>query len=119
MEREALESCTISQSFSEGETTSAAFNSLPKRVKWDAHTSAHHASIPRIGENRMCEVSNNSMHCLWEETGSAGRPERLIHITHIMGDFTHLRLPHISTRQDERAASTRDTAVVPGLHVLM
>lgn len=96
--REALDSCIISQSFSGGETTSAAFNSLPffspKCVKRDIHTLAHHASIPRIGENRMCEVSNNSVHCLWTETDSAGRPERLIYIAHMMRDFTHLRLSH-------------------------
>lgn len=78
MER-GLDSCSTSQSFSGGERTSVAFILLlfavffscaefvyyAKRVNWGVHTLSKHLSIPHIGENRMCEVSNNSMHCFY------------------------------------------------------
>lgn len=62
-----------------------------KCMNWGIHTLSDHLSIPHIGEKCMCEVSNNRMHCLYSnETNGTGHIERLIYITHIMRDFTHL-----------------------------
>lgn len=57
-----------------------------KCVNWATHT----LSIPYIGENCMCEVSNSSMHCFYQnETNNTGNTTRLIYIAHIMRDFAH------------------------------